>query len=90
MEDRLAELPEFRDWSIAAVRLLQGVVYHDEEVNWDRILKHRSTIESYFGRLGLLLVGELVARMDGVFTIDARPGGGTRAVVELPAPCPPM
>jgi signal transduction histidine kinase len=42
------------------------------------------------GRLGLLLVGELVARMDGVFTIDARPGGGTRAVVELPAPCPPM
>ena len=55
MEDRLSELPEFRDWSIAAVRLLQGVVYHDDEANWDRILKHRSTIEGYFGRIGLLL-----------------------------------
>ena len=40
--------------------------------------------------LGLVLVGELVARMTGTFTIGDRPGGGTRALVELPAPCPPM
>lgn len=40
--------------------------------------------------LGLLLVAELVARMGGTFTIGRRPEGGTRAVVELPAPCPPM
>ena len=28
-------LPEFRDWSIAAVRLLQGVVYADDNLAWD-------------------------------------------------------
>src|ERR1044071_2121718 len=35
-----AELPEFRDWGIAAVRLLQGVVYADEAPEgYDRLPK---------------------------------------------------
>ena len=41
-------------------------------------------------RLGLLLVRELTQRMGGTLTIDARSGRGTRAVVSLGAPCPPM
>lgn len=49
-------LPEYREWSIAAVRLLQNVIYHDEEKVWDIILNNRSTLETYFGRLGLQLV----------------------------------
>ncbi|MBI1313976.1 DUF4194 domain-containing protein [bacterium] len=56
MTDQPAELPEFRDWSLAAVRLLQGVVYHDDDAAWDRLLSNRSTLETYFGRLGLQLV----------------------------------
>jgi signal transduction histidine kinase len=41
-------------------------------------------------RLGLLLVGELLQRMGGTLDIGHPPGGGTRAVISLPAPCPPM
>lgn len=49
-------VPEFRDWSIAAVRLLQGVVYSDDEKVWNAVLSARSQLESYVARLGLLLV----------------------------------
>lgn len=31
-------LPEFREWSIAAVRLLQGAVYAVEPRVWDIVL----------------------------------------------------
>jgi hypothetical protein len=48
--------PEFREWSIAAVRLLQGVVYSDEESVWNVILSSQSQLESYLARLGLILV----------------------------------
>jgi hypothetical protein len=51
--DPSTPIPEFRPWSIAAVRLLQGVVYADEEAAWDAVLGHRSPLEEYFGRLGL-------------------------------------
>jgi hypothetical protein len=49
-------LPEFREWSIAAVRLLQGAIYADEPRVWDIVLGAKSHLEGYFGRLGLLLV----------------------------------
>lgn len=48
-------LPEFREWSIAAVRLLQGVVYADDAA-WDILLTSRSSLAEHFGRLGLLIV----------------------------------
>ena len=51
-----AGLPEFREWSIAAVRLLQGAVYADDPHIWDILLRWQSPLETYFGRLGLLLV----------------------------------
>lgn len=49
-------MPEFRDWQVAAVRLLQGVVYSDETEAWNMLLASQSQLESYLGRLGLLLV----------------------------------
>lgn len=48
--------PEFRDWSIAAVRLLQGVIYADDARVWDVLLRSRSTLDAHFARFGLLLV----------------------------------
>jgi hypothetical protein len=51
-----ADLPEFREWGIAAVRLLQGVVYADESRPWEILLSSQTQIASYFARLGLLLV----------------------------------
>lgn len=51
-----ATLPEFREWSIAAVRLLQGVVYSDDAEVWNLVLNSRSRLDDYFARLGLLLV----------------------------------
>lgn len=48
--------PEFRDWSIAAVRLLQGVVYSDDTRTWDIVLRSRTALDTYFARLALMLV----------------------------------
>ncbi len=55
-EEPTTTLPEFRDWSVAAVRLLQGVVYLDDEAIWNIILANRSTLEGFVGRLGLRMV----------------------------------
>lgn len=51
------ELPEPAEWSAAAVRLLQGVVYHDDNLQvWDVLLRSMSPLTDYFGKLGLLLI----------------------------------
>ena len=50
------ELPEFREWGVAAVRLLQGAVYSDEPRTWGLVLGSRAELAEYFARLGLLLV----------------------------------
>lgn len=57
MRDACAtEAPEFREWSIAAVRLLQGVIYADEDRVWSILLSSRSPLEAFLARLGLALV----------------------------------
>jgi hypothetical protein len=48
--------PEFDESSIAAVHLLQGVVYDDERTLWELLLRHQSRLSSYFIRIGLRLV----------------------------------
>ncbi len=51
------DLPEPAEWSAAAVRLLQGVVYHDDnQPVWDTLLRSVSPLTDYFGKLGLLLI----------------------------------
>ena len=52
----MTEFPEYRPWSLAAVRLLQGVVYVDDQRVWDALLSYRSQLEEYFQPLGLQLV----------------------------------
>ncbi len=42
--------------SLAAVRLLQGVIYSDDPQAWDQVLTYRSNLEDYFARIGLALV----------------------------------
>jgi hypothetical protein len=55
--NRAASLPPPCDWSGVAVRLLQGVLYHDDsEANWDILLRNVTPISDYFAKLGLLLV----------------------------------
>ena len=45
------------EWSAAAVRLLQGVVYHDDNARtWDVLLRSISPLTEYFSKIGLLLV----------------------------------
>lgn len=51
-----SDYPEFRDWSVAAVRLLKGVVELDDGRPWHLLLANSSQIEQYFARLGLQLV----------------------------------
>lgn len=48
-------LPAYKDWSLAAVRLLQGAVYSDDAA-WDLVLRYQTPLVSYFARIGLLLV----------------------------------
>ncbi len=52
----MSYLPDFHESSVAAVKLLQGAVYLDDAKAWDLLLANRSRLESYFGRIGLVLV----------------------------------
>lgn len=52
-----ASLPPPVVWSAAAVRLLQGVVYHDDNRDvWESVLSCVSPLTDYFAKLGLMLV----------------------------------
>lgn len=45
------------EWSVAAVRLLQGVVYHDDNAKvWDALLRNVSPVAEFFAKIGLMLV----------------------------------
>ncbi|XZE53377.1 DUF4194 domain-containing protein [Planctomycetaceae bacterium SH139] len=48
--------PEFRELGIAAVRLLQGAVYADDNETWDILLANQSELTAYFLKIGLVLV----------------------------------
>lgn len=50
------ELPEFREAGVAAVRLLQGVLYEEDEAAWNVLLANESELADYFVRIGLVLV----------------------------------
>lgn len=50
------ELPDFDEMGIAAVRLLQGVIYEDDEAAWNALLSNESRLESWLAKIGLVLV----------------------------------
>ena len=56
MNDDNFNLPPFREWSIPAVRLLQGVVYSDDTLAWNALLDSQTPLTEYFARIGLVLV----------------------------------
>lgn len=56
MDSPVNEAPEFREWSEVAVRLFQGVVYLEDGKPWDLLLRNVSSLEEYFGRVGLQLI----------------------------------
>ncbi|MGV3483031.1 MAG: DUF4194 domain-containing protein [Planctomycetaceae bacterium] len=50
-------LPSPVPWAPAAVRLLQGIVYHDDPGNtWNEILAGATPLSDYFARIGLMLI----------------------------------
>jgi hypothetical protein len=50
-------IPLPADWSPVAIRLLQGVIYHDDHAElWEKLLENVSPLTEYFGKLGLLLI----------------------------------
>lgn len=74
------ELPEFRERGIAAVKLLQGVVYNDDEEAWSILLNNESDLSDYFCQIGLALVidrGEGIAYLKQ-FDDDERTEGYER------------
>lgn len=74
------ELPEFRERGIAAVKLLQGVVYSDDEEAWSILLNNESDLTDYFCQIGLALVidrGEEMAYLKQ-FDEDERTDGYER------------
>ncbi len=50
------ELPAYRDWNLAAAKLLQGPVYHDDLPAWDALLRFQTPLQNYLIALGLRLV----------------------------------
>jgi len=51
-----SEYPEYRDWSVPAVRLLQGVIEQEDGRSWDVLMSNVSQVEQFVARLGLQLV----------------------------------
>lgn len=70
-------LPEFRDSGIAAVRLLQGVLYSDDTAAWESLLRNQSDLAEYFARIGLVLVIDEAEGLAYVRQLadDERPAG---------------
>jgi hypothetical protein len=58
-----------RPESLAAIRLLQGVIYSADANAWQQVLTYRSDLEDYFGRIGLVL---MVAEDDGLAYLRQR------------------
>lgn len=50
------ELPEFREMGIAAVRLMQGVLYAEDEDAWAILLAYESDLTDHFALVGLTVV----------------------------------
>lgn len=76
----MSELPEFREHGIAAVRLLQGVVYESDNETWSILLSNESDLTDYFTQIGLALVidrGEGIAYLRQ-FDEEERTGGYER------------
>jgi hypothetical protein len=74
------DLPEFHELGVPAVRLLQGVVYDDDETTWHILLANESELTTYFARIGLTLV---IDRGEGLAYLcqlaeDQRTGGYER------------
>ena len=74
------DLPEFRERGIAAVKLLRGVVYEDDEEAWSILLGNESDLTDYFYQIGLSLI---IDRSEGLaylrqFADDERTGGYER------------
>lgn len=59
----MSEAPEFRERGIAAVQLLQGVVYESEESTWAILLNNESDLSDYFCEIGLSLI---IDRAEGI------------------------
>jgi hypothetical protein len=80
-------LPEFHESNLAAVRLLQGVVYNEDEKVWAPLLSHQTRLERYFAHLGLALV---IDEPDGFAYLrqlgedDSRPLGYEKLPVLIP------
>jgi hypothetical protein len=50
------DLPEFEEMGLPAVRLLQGVLYAEEESAWDALLASESDLTTYFAKIGMAMV----------------------------------
>ncbi|MEM8671633.1 MAG: DUF4194 domain-containing protein [Planctomycetota bacterium] len=59
----MSDSPEFKERGIAAVRLLQGVVYEDDGSTWSILLANESDLSDYFSEIGLALV---IDRSEGI------------------------
>ena len=74
------EFPEFSEFGIAAIKLLQGVVYEEDKDVWAILLANESDVETYFCRIGTNVV---IDRSNGLaylkqFSDDQRVDGYER------------
>ena len=74
------EIPEFSEFGIAAIKLLQGVVYEEDKDVWAILLANESDVETYFCSIGSIVV---IDRSNGLaylrqFSDDQRVDGYER------------
>lgn len=79
-----ADLPDYRSWSIAAVKLLQGVVYSDDTKTWCEVLESRRVLNDYFARIGLTLIVDEANSFAYLRQLDSDREGIGKDYAELP------
>ena len=62
------------------VRLLQGVLYHDDEATWDLLLRHQPDVRAYFAAIGGVLT---VREADGYAFLRQDDGEATEHLPRL-------
>lgn len=78
------DLPDYRSWSLAAVKLLQGVVYSGETRVWCEVLESQNQLRDYFARIGLTVVVDEANGFAYVRQLDAETEATGKEYAELP------
>ena len=78
------DLPDYKPWSLAAIRLLQDVVNSSDLKVWSEVLASQNSLRDYFARVGLTLTVDEANGFAYLRQLDAESEPMAKEYAELP------